>query len=275
MSQPVSAKPETLTTPATKKAEPKTSPTKAEPTPAATKPQPTPAPIKAVPTVPTPKAKMEPTAVSAQIEIETTRIPTTAKVSSVTAVKQPLAESTAEPILPTMATVQQKAVTPKVDMPNIDVPKTETVETREEAVKVEPGPELPKVKADAGVAAASSFPVTEPTVVPTSPLAAEVAVDGVVPGTETKPELSAAPEMIIMKVQPDDHIKPTEPTKVEVQPKSQEPQLVLGVEPVIAADSKEIADKLVEKITDITSTPEIQPVSTKSIIIKVRIGPLD
>uniref|UniRef100_A0A8D0CU74 Zinc finger piccolo-type domain-containing protein n=1 Tax=Sander lucioperca TaxID=283035 RepID=A0A8D0CU74_SANLU len=92
----VSAKPETLATPATKQTHRKTSPTKSEPTPVATKSQPTPAPIKAVPTGPTPKAKVEPTSVtmettstadSAQIEMDTTRIPTTVKVSPVTELK--------------------------------------------------------------------------------------------------------------------------------------------------------------------------------------------
>ena len=100
---------------------------------------------------------------------------------------------------------------------------------------------------------------------------------GVFPLPETKPELSA-PEKTIKGVQPDDYIKLTEPTnslqQVEEQPKSQKPQLVLEVEPVTAADSKEMADTLVEKIIDIPSTPGTQPVSTKNIIVKVRMCPL-
>lgn len=286
---PVSAKPETQATPATKKA---------EPTPAATKSQPTPAPIKAVPTVPTPKEKMEPTSVkmettataaSAQIELETTLIPTTSKVSPVAAEKQPLAASTAEPIIQTVAPVQQTVVTPKVEVPNTDVPKTVPVENKEEAVKMELSvtefpkaeeskPNLSKVKVEDGVTAASFFPLTEATVVPTSPIAAEVAIARVVPGIETKPELSA-PERVIKEVQPGDHNELTEPTKslqqVEVQPKSQEPQQVLEEESVRAVDSKEMADKLIEKTIDITSTSETQPVSTKNIIMKVRMSPLD
>lgn len=293
---PVSAKPETQATPVTKNAEPKTAPTKAEPTPVATKSQPTPAPIDAVPTVPTPKAKMEPTsvkkettAVSAQIKLETTPIPTTAKVSPVTAEKLPLAASTKEPIMPTMAPVQQTVVTPKVEVLYTDVSKTVTVGDKEDVVKMELSvtefsqtkeskPDLSKVKVEPGVDAALCIPVTEATPITPSPIPAEVAMAAVFPRTETKPELSA-PERIIKEIQPDDQIKGTETTKslqqVEVRPMSQEQQLELVVEPIIVADNKEVADKLVEKIIDATSTPETQPVSTENIIIKVRTAPLD
>lgn len=285
---PVSTKPETQATPATKKAEHQTAPSKAEPTPVATKSQPTPDPIKAVPTVPTPKAKMEPTSIkmeitaraaSAQIKADTTLIPT-ARVSPIAAEKQPLAASIAESIIPTMAPV----ATPKVEVPNADVPKTITVGNKEEAVKKDLSetefskPDYSKIKDEAGVAAALSFPVNEVTLVPTSPIAAEVVMAGVVPETETKPELSA-PEIIVKEEQPYDHIKLTDTAKslqqVVVQPKSQERQLVLEVEPIIAADRKEEPDKLVEKIFDVTSTPDTQPVSTKNIIIKVRMLPFD
>lgn len=286
---PTSAKPETKTTLVTKKAESKTAPTKAEPnttpamaeaTPVVPKSQPTPTPIEAAPTVSTLNAKMEPTsfkmettvtAASAQIETETTIKPTTLKVSPVTAEKQPLAASTGESSIPTMDPMQQTVVTEKVEVPNTDVPNTVTVGEKEEVAKMELSvtelpktedtkPDFSKVEADA----ASS----EATVVPGPP---KGAMAGVIPGTETQPELSA-PNRIIKEVQPDEN-KLTEPTKslqkIEVQPKSQEPQLVLEVEPVIAADSKELADKLPEKTVDITSTLETQPVSTENIIIKV------
>lgn len=290
---PVSAKPENQATPAVKKAEPQTAPTKAEPTPVAPKSQPTHAPTKEVTTVPTPEAKMEPTSVkmetpataaSTQNKLETTLTPTAPKVLPITGENQTLAASTTEPIIPTIAPVQQTVVTPNVEVPNTDVPKTLTVESKEKAVKVELSvtefaqaeeskPDPPKVKVETDVAAASSVPVTEATVALTSPIGAEVAMDGGVPGTETKPEFSASAEM-----QPDDQIKLTEPIKslqhVELEPKSQEPQLVLETEPLTEADSKEVADKLVEKCIDVTSTPEPQPISTKNITIKVRKAPL-
>nr|XP_008285673.1 PREDICTED: protein piccolo-like [Stegastes partitus] len=287
---PVPAKPETQAAPATPKAEPKTAPTKAEEKPGATKPQPVPAPIEAVPTVPTPKAKTEPTSVkmeavataaSTQIEPETTPAPKIAKVSPVTAEKQPLATPTAEPFTPPMAPVQQPEVTPKVEVPNTDIPKTVTVEKKEEAVEMdisvaelpkaqESKHDLPEVKVDASAVMASATPMTAATTVPTETTAAE-AVSGVVPETETKAQVSV-PERIIKEVQPDDDIKLTKPAEslqqVEVQPTTQEQQLTLEVKPVREPESKEIADKLEEKITDITSAPESKPVPTKSIIIK-------
>lgn len=294
MSQPspVSAKPEAHATLAIKKAEPQTTPTKAEPTSEATKSQPAPAAIKAIPTVLTPKANTEPTSVTtetmataacAQIELKTTVIPTTARDSPVTTEKQLLAASTAEPNITTMAPLQETAVIPNVEVPNTDLPKTVTVRDKEEEVKMELSvtgrPKIeeskPSFKVEAGITVASSSPVTETTFVPTFPVAAEVAMAGVVQSTDKQPELST-PERIIKEVQPDDHIKLTEPTKslqqVEVQPKSQEPQL--DAKPVTVADSKDMASKMVEEIIDITSSPETQPVSTKNIIIKVRMGPL-
>lgn len=274
---PASAKLETQAAPATKKA---------EPTPAAMKSQPTPAPIRAAETVPTTKEKMEPTnatATSAQIELETAIIPTAEKVSPVTTETQPSKASASEPIIPTMTPMQQAVVTQKVEVPNTDVTKTVTVGDKEEAVKKElsvmdfPKTEesqvdLSTVKAEAGVDTASASPVTE--AIPTSPFTAKVAVS---PVTETQTEL-AAPEVINKKEQLDDHVKLTEPIKslqqVEVQPKSQEPQLALELEPVIKT-SEVVADKLVEKVIDITATSETQPVSTENVIIKVRMCSLD
>lgn len=276
---PVSAKPETQATLTTKKAEPQATPTKTEPTPVPTKSQPSPAAIKKVPTVPTPKEKMDPTSVkmdtmakaaTAQIE------PTTEKVSPVAAEKQPLA-STAEPPIPPLAPVQEIVVTPKVEVPNTDIPKTVTVgdglakmedSTKESYKTEESKPDISKIKAEAGVAVASSFPATEATVVPTFAIAAEDAVSGIIPATETQPE-SFAPERIVKEVHPDDHIKLT----VEVKSKSQE-QLPVEAEPAIAADLKEVVDKLAEEKIAITSTQETQPVST-NMIIKVRKGPFE
>ncbi|XP_035520783.1 protein piccolo-like [Morone saxatilis] len=283
---PVSAKPETQSNQATQKAEPKTAPTKAELIPMATESQPSPVPIKAVPTA---KAKMEPTSVkmgttataaSAQIELETTLTPTTAKVSPVTAEKQPLEASTATSVIPAMAPVKHTEVTQKVEVPKADIPKTLKVGGKEEAVELEYSvsefpkteeskPDLSTVKVEAGVIA-SAFPVTKSTVSLTSPIAAEVAMAKVVPETETQPECPVYEE-IIKEVQSDDHIKLTEPTQslqqVKVQPKSQEPPLVMEVEPVVAADSKEVADEQVKKIMDVTSTTVTQLVSTENIII--------
>ena len=275
---PVSAKPETQATLATKKAEPQATPTKAEPTPVATKSQPSPAAVKKVPTVPTPKEKMDPTSVkmdtmakaaTAQIE------PTTEKVSPGAAENA----STAEPPIPTLTPVQEMVVTPKVEVLNTDIPKTVTVGDKEGLAKVEDSTkesykteesksDISKIKAEAGVAVASSLQVTEATVVPTSTIAAEDAMSGIIPATETQPELSA-PERIVKEVHPDDHIK----LAVEVKSKSQE-QLPVEAEPAIAADRKEVADKLAEEKIATTSIQETQPVST-NIIIKVRVGPFD
>ncbi|KAK1888296.1 Protein piccolo [Dissostichus eleginoides] len=258
----------------------------------ATKPEPTTPPIKAVPIVSTKKAQMEPTSVkletmakaaSAEIKTEIARIPTIATVSPVTADKQPLAASTAEAIIPTMASVQKTTEKGKVVVPTTNVPKTVTVENKEEAVKVEfietkdskakdSKPDIPKAKAVAGEAEASSFPVIEATAVSTSSISAEVAMAKVVPETEKIAELSAHGK-IIKEVQADDHIQltdlPTSLQQVEVQPKSQERQLVLEEQPT---DSKEIADKLVDNIIDITSTPETQQISTETVVIKEQDG---
>lgn len=238
---PISAKPETQATPATTKAEPKPAPTKNEPTPTATKLQAVPGPVK-VETVPTPK--MEPTSVKMetmptgdfnQIQHGTTIIHTTEKISPATKVP---------------VSTHQK------------IKESET--------------DLPKIKIEAGIAAASSPPVAEATVESTSPIAAEDNLAVVVPGTETKPTATSAPERVIREEQSHENIKLIEPTKslyqIEVEPKTQETQLVLEAEPVIEAYSKKVDNKLVEIIID--DTPETQPVSTKSIIIKVRIGPL-
>lgn len=256
-SSPVAAKLETQATPATEKAEPKTAPTKADLTTAPTKSQPTSTSMKEIPTVPTPEPIMEPvqaepttaTPASTQIKLETT----VSKVSPVTEEKLPLA---AELSVPTLATVQQTLVTPKAEIPNTEV--TVTVEIGEDAVTELPRAEgFSKVKAESGLSAVSTVPVTEATAVPISCIAADATVDRVTTATETKPEIKSA-----------------EPTKslpqAEVQPKSQEPQ----PRPVIEADIKKVADKLVEKITDVTSPLEKQPVSTKDIDIKVRRGHL-
>lgn len=298
MSQPslISTKPEAHATLAIQKAEPKTTPTKAEPTPAATKSQPTPANINTIPTVSSSKANTEPTSVMmetmataacAQIELETAIIPTTAKDLPVTEEKQPSTVSRAEPSKTNMAPFQEIAVTSNVIVPNTNAPKAVTVTDKDEAVKMELSvterpkteeskPNLSKVKVEAHIAVASYYPVAETTFVTTSPIAAEVAMTGVVQSTDTQPELPA-PERIIKEVELDDHIKLTEPIQflqeVEVQPKSHKPQL--EAKPDIAADRKDVATKLVEEIIDtveVVSSPETQPVSTKNIIIKVRMG---
>uniref|UniRef100_A0A3Q3QC80 Zinc finger piccolo-type domain-containing protein n=1 Tax=Monopterus albus TaxID=43700 RepID=A0A3Q3QC80_MONAL len=292
MPQPlsVSAKPEIQSTPATKKAEPKPAITKAEPTPTATKSQSTPAPIIAGPTVLSQKAKMEPTSIkiettstaaSTLIELKATLLPTAAKVSPATEETQPFSVTTVEPTIPTMAPVQHTVATPKVEVPKTDVPKSLTVQTKEEAVKMESVTEfskpeefktdLPKVKVETDVSAVF-FPEAEATL-PTSPVAAED-----MPGVETETKIDfSSPERIIKEVHLDDHVKLTEPSQslqqVEVQPKSQEPLPILEAETVMEADTIEVADKLAEKISGITSTPETQPVSTH-IMINVRMGHL-
>ena len=263
---------------------------KAEPTPAATESQAKPAPIKAVP-VPSPKmdptsVKMEttPTAALTQIEHKTTVIPAAAKGSPVTEEKQPPVLFNAEP---TMASLIKTDVPEKAEVSNADIPKTLSMETKEKEVKMEfsgmelpisekSEPDIPKVKVDAGIATASLPPVTEATLVSTSPLAAEDALPGV-PVTEVKSTPVSAPETIIKEEKPDDEVKQTEPTKsvqqIEVEPDTaQETQLVSEAEPVTEADIKKMADTLAEKIV-VTSTPET-PVSTKTILIKVSIGHL-
>ncbi|XP_041650627.1 protein piccolo-like [Cheilinus undulatus] len=119
--------------------------------------------------------------------------------------------------------------------------------------------EIPKeskpVQAEGDVAKVLPIPVTAATTAPTPPIAAEVATAGAAPGIETKPELSA-PERIIKDVLQDDHIKQPQPTKtlqqVEVQPKPEKLEQEYKLEPV----SKEVADKPVENIPDVTSVPE-------------------
>lgn len=280
---PISAKPETQATPAAKKAESKIAHTKTEPTPVATKSELTHATTQDVTTVTTPKAEAEPisvqmettaTTASTQNKLEITLTPTVPKVQPVTAENQSTAENSMPP-------VQQTLIAPKVEVPNTEVLKTGTVESKEEAVEVKPSetedvkskPEPPKEEIEATVA--SSVPVTETTVAFTSPVAAEVAMFGVVPGTEAKSELSASGK-ITKEMQPHDQIKLTEPTEplrqVDLELKSQEPQMTLEIESLTTADSKEVAEKLVEEITDVTSIPESQPMPAKNIIIKVRMA---
>ncbi|XP_067357357.1 protein piccolo isoform X9 [Channa argus] len=183
--------------------------------------------------------------------------PTSSPIKEVSAVPTP--EAKMEPV----RTEASTASTPKPDGPNQEAVTTVTVENNKKAIKLEltatefpkdeeSKPDLSKPKLKEDVFTTSSFSVPEATVVPTSCISAEVAVANVVPGAETKSE-----------------IKPTEPTQslqqVVVQPKSQEPQPV--VEQVTEADIKEVADKLVEKSIDITSSSEAQ-VSTNNNIIK-------
>lgn len=277
---PVSAKPSALSTPATAEVEPKTTPAKAELTSVVTKSQLTPDSIKSMPTAPTLKPKMEPmsvekettaTAASEHVKIQPTHIAIKETVSPVLEEKQPLAAFTAEVMPPAKDTATLKA-----EVPNTDHNRTVTVEDREESVKVEfiepqyPNAEESKVdlskdKLEADVASASPLPATEAIAVPFH-FAAEV-----VPGNKIKPELSAPHK--IKELLTDDHIELTEPTtslpQAEVQPKSQEPQLVLEKQ----AAGKEMAEELIEKINDITLFPETQ-VSANNIIIQVSLCPL-
>uniref|UniRef100_A0A673B0D0 Zinc finger piccolo-type domain-containing protein n=1 Tax=Sphaeramia orbicularis TaxID=375764 RepID=A0A673B0D0_9TELE len=240
MSQPspVSAKPETQSTPAIKKSDPKTMATK--PMPAPTKSQPAP-------------------------------------VLSVVAESQPLPSAKEEPIMPPPP-VQETVVTKKVEPPNKSVPKTVTVENKEHVVKTEllkdevSKVDPAKVKDGAGVAVISSVPSTKATVAPVSTVSADVSVAQVVPVSETKPELSPA-ERMIKEVKPGDHTKVKEPTKpleqVGVEPQSQKPQPEKEIKPVTTTDSKKVADKLAEKVAEVPSSLEPE-VSTLDNIIKVR-----
>lgn len=274
-SQPtaVSAKPETHSTLALKEAVPKITPAKAEPV--TTKSQHTPATIKAMST--TANANKEPTSE----ELETTVKPTTAKDLPVPAQSQPSVTSTAEPNITTIPLLHDKKASSNVEVPNIDVPKTVTVRDKEEALKMELSstdhpkmeeskPNLSKVKVEADKAVSSYSPVTKATVVSGSHIAAEIAMTGVVQSTDKQRELSSSERII---KQTADHIKLTEPTtslqQVEVQTKSQEPQL--ETKPHLAADSKNVAGNLVEDNIDVTSSVETQLLTTKTIIIKVRI----
>jgi len=258
---PVPAKPEIQTTPAIKMEEPKTAPTKVEPTIGATEPQITMA------TIP-----------STLSELDTTPMATTAKVSIAAAEKQPLPASTAEPFID--VTMQKAEVAPKAEVPNSKVPKTTIIENKDTLVKFPKAqgfkPELTETGGKADVSTASSVSVAVVTDVPIPLIAAEIAVSEVVRETETKSELSDL-ESVIEEEQPDDHIKLIEPTKslaqVESQPMSQEQQLTVEAEPDLVADRKELAERTIEKITDIATSSEEQPVSTETIILKVRMDP--
>ncbi|KAK2842186.1 hypothetical protein Q5P01_012386 [Channa striata] len=223
---PVSAKPETHATLATEKAECKTVPTKADPTSVATKLQPTSFPIKEVPKVPTPETKMEP------VKTESTTI----EASTVS--------------------------TSKPEVPKEEVVKTVTMENIKKAIKLdlneteihkdqESKPDLPKPNFKEDVSVPSAFSMAGATVAPTSCVSAELTVANVVPGAETKSEIKLT--------------EPIQPLQqVVVQPKSQEQQPV--GEQVIETDIKEVADKLVEKIIDASSS-ETQQVPRNNIII--------
>lgn len=243
-SSPIAAKVETQATPATEKADPNTAPIKSQHTPSS---------MKEIPTVPTPEPIMEPvreepttaTAASTQIKLETT----ISKVSPVTEEKLLLVEELSGP---TLANVQQTLITPKAEIPNTEVSKTATVEISEDTVN-EPTREEdhPEVQDEAAVSAVSIVPVIEATAVPISCIATD---DTVITEIETKPQVKSRD---LTKSLPE----------AEVQPMS-EPQLG----PVREADIKEVADKVVEKIIGVTSSSEKQPVSTKDINIKVRMG---
>lgn len=281
----ISANPEAHASFAIQKAEPKSNNTEAESTPVATKSQPTPATINTVPTVSSLKAnkkptpimmETKPTAACAQIELETTVIPTTTKDLPVIEEKQPSTASRAEPNKTDMSPFQETTVTSNVVVPNTSASKVVTVTGKEEAVKIELSvtehprteetkPNLSKVKVEAHIAVASTSPESETTVVTTSPVFVEGAMSATVQSTDMQPKLPA-PES-----KQSHHIRLTEPIKeVEVQPKSHKHHL--EAKPDTAADSKDMATKVVEEIIDtveIASAPETQ-VSTKSIIIKVR-----
>lgn len=283
MSQPtpVPALPEIKDTPTTSMAEPKTTLTEVETT--ATKPQTAPTATEEVPTT---KAKVESvmtetmvTKPSTQSELETTPTFTTAEVSPTTEENQPLA---AEPFIPSAMEKQLADETTEVKESDIKSSETASMEKKEQEImnvseeeltKVEESkPALPSTESEALVSAVSSSQMNEAENVPISTITAEVKVTRIVAETETKPEPSF-PGGIITEIQPDEHIKLTEPKEslqqVELQPKSEEQQLVVK-ETVMEADVKEVIDKTVENITDVTSTPESTPVSTETQIIEVR-----
>lgn len=264
---PPPAKSETQATPVTTKAEPKTTSTKSETRPGPTKSQPTPVPVETAPTVSTIKAnvdstflKMETmlTAASTHIELETTPLPTKEEV-----LKQPLTEVT--PTIDVLDTdVTKKEEIPKTDFSTTKLRKTEESKT-----------DLHKVEFEAGVAEPSSVPVPDASVVSASPVTPEVAVAQVIPEAQTKQDLSVA-ERIIKVVDTDDRTILTDSSKslqqIMVQPESKEQQqVVMEGDAVTVTDSKEFADDSADKITNILSTIESQPVSPKR---KVRVYPV-
>lgn len=224
---------------------------KEEPIHVATKSQAISATIQAQPAPPTLKA---------QIELDTTVLSTKAKDSPVTAEHQLSVQSTVEisatcaaPLQETAA-VKDKVTTMKVGLSRIEPLKTE-----------DSVPNLSKVKAETHITSSSHPPVTDTTAVSTSPVAGDIATDGVGQSKEKRPEMSTD-ERGIQKPQPDDDLRLTEPTKslqqCEMQPESQEPHLDADKAPV----SKDLPSNQVEEVTDITSSVETQLASTKNII---------
>ncbi|XP_017261213.1 protein piccolo isoform X7 [Kryptolebias marmoratus] len=259
----VAPKPESQATPATNMTELNTASIKVEAPTATTKPQPVPTQTKTVEIPPTAKAesvKME-TAESIpfqQREPDTTPISITAKISLPAAEKEPYT-SALEPLIP------------EAELPNTPVLKTATVKNKEETDVTdnneteipkfqESKPDLLKTESDAQTCTPSPVSRSEAKSAPIVPSAAEVAVSKFVQEEEIKPEHSVS-ESIVTEVQPSYQIKLKEQTNSLQQSKGQEQQPAIEAEPIMATETEKVV-KTEDKIMDIISTQESQPIST-------------
>lgn len=168
--------------------------------------------------------------------------------------------STPETNLISLPPLKETAPKPQAEVPNVDVP------TVVEAEKADPNTfKQPEIEASKLTATATQAPAAESGVVPTSTVAAKVALAGHSTGRQT--ELSTE-DSITKEARPDDYIKEIQATKslqqVEMQLTLQEPHLEAKAE--ITAAGTDTSSKTTEDV-DIISSEK----TTKSIVIEVRL----
>ncbi|KAM9753928.1 uncharacterized protein pclob isoform 7-T7 [Menidia menidia] len=273
---PVTTKSEIQSTPVINMADTKHAPAKPEAALVATKQESVPTHTETGPVIQTTKekeqaVKMETMATipSKPSELETTPVSSTSKVSTVAEEAQPLAASIAEPSLDvTMQMQQATEVASKAEVPSTQLPEASITENKQASVKYS---EVSETEGETEILTAPSLSVIEVKDAPIPLIPAEISVSKVVIDTDIKLELSE-PKSIILEEQPEDHVKPTEPTKSlsqdEQQSKSQEQQPTVKAEPDVGVDTKEKTDRITENLTENAPSPDTQQLSTESIHIE-------
>lgn len=207
------------------------------------------------------KATMEPisakTGTTPTLLTETTSLPPEVNDSHNAALV-----STPETNLTSLPPLKETAPKPQAEVPNVDVP------TAVEAEKADPNTfKQPEIEASKLTPTATQPPAAESGVVPTSTVAAKVALAGTVHPTGRQTELSTQ-DSITKEAWPDDYIKETQATKslqqVEMQLTLQELHLEAKAEITAAGTDK---SRKTTADVDIVSSEE----TTKSIVIEVRL----
>lgn len=207
------------------------------------------------------KAAMEPisakTGTTPTLLTETTSLPPEVNDSHNAALV-----STPETNLTSLPPLKETAPKPQAEVPNVDVP------TAVEAEKADPNTfKQPEIEASKLTPTATQPPAAESGVVPTSTVAAKVALAGTVHPTGRQTELSTQ-DSITKEAWPDDYIEETQATKslqqVEMQLTLQELHPEAKAEITAAGTDK---SRKATADVDIVSSEE----TTKSIVIEVRL----